>query len=466
MTIHELEERTGLERSGIRFYEREGFLTPKRLENGYRDYSEQDCEVLLKIRLLRKVQFSLDEIRSAMRGDASVSALAQQKLSQFEKQSQELEASRSVCRMLRDDNASFDSLNTERYLRALEDRSGQQGPSVPAEDAASGVYQPWRRYFARALDDALLAFVSRTFLVLIAHLPPDGALTLTLTALLTMGLQLVLEPFLLHLTGTTPGKALLGLRILSRSGGTLSFSAAFSRTAGVMTYGLCWNIPVLSQIFLIRSLRACRREEWMEWELSDEVYTAQTPGAGHIIALALSVLLLITGNETVHRVSMLPPNRGELTKKEWTENFRYLRSQLGKDSWLSEDGSWVYEQPTGNSVVIQVIDPAEVSLQSDADGILRSITLHTQNFTTAVAEFPFEVSDLCRVCLLSQPGAFTKYREIDTLCAQISQASQNASPNLPESQWSLLGVQMELQCRCWEDDGPHMDLTLLIRLPD
>ena len=44
MTIKELEERTGMTRANIRYYETEGFLSPERRENGYRDYSEEDLE--------------------------------------------------------------------------------------------------------------------------------------------------------------------------------------------------------------------------------------------------------------------------------------------------------------------------------------------------------------------------------------------------------------------------------------
>ena len=41
MTIKDVEERTGLSRSNIRFYEKEKLIEPSRNEsNGYRDYSE------------------------------------------------------------------------------------------------------------------------------------------------------------------------------------------------------------------------------------------------------------------------------------------------------------------------------------------------------------------------------------------------------------------------------------------
>ena len=68
MTIKELEERSGLERATIRFYEKEGLLSPKRLDNGYRDYSEAELELLLRIRLLRDIHLPLDEIRALETG--------------------------------------------------------------------------------------------------------------------------------------------------------------------------------------------------------------------------------------------------------------------------------------------------------------------------------------------------------------------------------------------------------------
>ena len=41
MTIKDVEERTGLSRSNVRFYEKEKLVEPSRNEsNGYRDYSE------------------------------------------------------------------------------------------------------------------------------------------------------------------------------------------------------------------------------------------------------------------------------------------------------------------------------------------------------------------------------------------------------------------------------------------
>ena len=48
MKIKDVEERTGLSRSNVRFYEKEKLIEPSRNEsNGYRDYSENDVEKML-----------------------------------------------------------------------------------------------------------------------------------------------------------------------------------------------------------------------------------------------------------------------------------------------------------------------------------------------------------------------------------------------------------------------------------
>ena len=69
MTIKELERRTSLPRTSIRFYEQEGLLTPERRENNYRDYSEDNVRTLEKIKLLRRLSLDLDAIRRLQAGE-------------------------------------------------------------------------------------------------------------------------------------------------------------------------------------------------------------------------------------------------------------------------------------------------------------------------------------------------------------------------------------------------------------
>ena len=69
MTIKDVEERTGLSRSNVRFYEKEKLVEPSRNEsNGYRDYSENDVENIKKIAYLRTLGISIEDIRSIISG--------------------------------------------------------------------------------------------------------------------------------------------------------------------------------------------------------------------------------------------------------------------------------------------------------------------------------------------------------------------------------------------------------------
>ena len=63
MKIKELETRTGIKKTNIRYYEREGLMTPHRNdENNYRDYSEEDKILLEKIKMLRMLGFFIANI--------------------------------------------------------------------------------------------------------------------------------------------------------------------------------------------------------------------------------------------------------------------------------------------------------------------------------------------------------------------------------------------------------------------
>lgn len=65
MNIKDVEERTGLSRSNVRFYEKEKLIEPSRNEsNGYRNYSENDVENIKMIAYLRTLGISIEDIRN------------------------------------------------------------------------------------------------------------------------------------------------------------------------------------------------------------------------------------------------------------------------------------------------------------------------------------------------------------------------------------------------------------------
>ncbi len=73
MTIKDVEERTGLSRSNIRFYEKEKLIEPSRNEsNGYRDYSENDVENIKKIAYLRTLGIYVTDLHDYWKDNRTV----------------------------------------------------------------------------------------------------------------------------------------------------------------------------------------------------------------------------------------------------------------------------------------------------------------------------------------------------------------------------------------------------------
>ncbi|PJZ58411.1 MerR family transcriptional regulator [Leptospira barantonii] len=67
MLIGVLSEQSGVSRDTIRFYEKKGLITGNiitRRDNNYKEYSEDVLEQLLLIKLLRKLSFTLEEIKT------------------------------------------------------------------------------------------------------------------------------------------------------------------------------------------------------------------------------------------------------------------------------------------------------------------------------------------------------------------------------------------------------------------
>jgi|SRR3990172_5686508 len=64
MQIGEVARSVGLEASAIRYYETHGIVPPpERTPAGYRDYDDDDVELLRFVRRLRSLQLPLDDVR-------------------------------------------------------------------------------------------------------------------------------------------------------------------------------------------------------------------------------------------------------------------------------------------------------------------------------------------------------------------------------------------------------------------
>lgn len=102
MTIKEVEEQTGITRANIRFYEKEGLLTPGRGSNNYREYGNDDVEHLRRIRVLRMMGVSVCQIRELMEKPQQFAALMDSRVRQIEREVEELNFVKDLCMEIRD----------------------------------------------------------------------------------------------------------------------------------------------------------------------------------------------------------------------------------------------------------------------------------------------------------------------------------------------------------------------------
>ncbi len=111
MQIGELSKRTGFQVETIRFYEKQGLLSPiSRTESGYREYNQDSLKQLNFIQLAKTVGFSLNEISELLmlrverdqRSCADVKTIAEQKLLQIDHKIDELKKMRKALHKITD----------------------------------------------------------------------------------------------------------------------------------------------------------------------------------------------------------------------------------------------------------------------------------------------------------------------------------------------------------------------------
>ena len=368
LTSKEMERRSGVPRANIRYYEAEGLLAPARSGNGYRDYSEEDLRTLEKIKLLRRLGVSIEELRALRSGRADLAAVLRRRQAEADGERSALERVERVCEDLRESGTTFDALEPERYLAELDAPSlpeaGERwwlsppASALPEEDVLPPVCNVPRRLFARWFDKLLLTLLLFSGMSLTgsnpALLDSAGDFLLELVLLVLVG---VLEPLSLHLFGTTPGKALLGLRITGPDGERLSFGAGVERYLGMLWHGLGLGIPIWSLVQMFRTLRRCANGEPQPWD-RPVAYAARPFRARYAGAMAAALVAALAASEAVNSACQLPPNRGDLTVAEFAENYNRQASYLGFGGGQVLDGDGRWQDPPDNThaVVISIAE--------------------------------------------------------------------------------------------------------------
>lgn len=322
MLIKEIENLSGMERANIRFYEREGFITPKRLDNGYRDYSE---------------------------------------------------------------------------------------------DELPQVYYPWRRYLARAFDGVIYTIFWSAFLAFVFHVNVVGRNNAErfLDGFITTIMMLFLEPSLLHLFGTTPGKVIFGLRIENPDGSHLSYTDGLVRTWGVLSRGMGFNIPIYNIIRLLKSYNLCIENETQPWDESISYTIKDTKWYRGVIyigaSLATFAVLL-----TISSAQQLPPNKGDINIAEFVENHNYYAKLYKIDfsnEYLDEDGKWMEKETDKTIIYISLNEKPEYNFTIEngyVTGVSFEIEIKNNDYMISSYDHHMFLASLAFAGAQNEMGLFSK----------------------------------------------------------
>ena len=145
MKINEVEALAGIAKKNIRFYEEQGLISPRRNpENGYRDYADEDVLVLRRIRLLRKLDVPIDEIRLMLSGSHTVGDGMRRHLISLERQQRNLQQAMELCQELAYQDIPISQLDTESLLTRMEtlEQAGTSFHDVAAQDIRTRYIAP------------------------------------------------------------------------------------------------------------------------------------------------------------------------------------------------------------------------------------------------------------------------------------------------------------------------------------
>lgn len=167
-----------------------------------------------------------------------------------------------------------------------------------ASPSAQPPKNPWRRYFARTVDNVLISIISLpTFFVvafgisiLLSLLGIHAETTDAMIAKLILNIlyltvvcswMIVMETVLLSTWGTTPGKCLLGLCVQTAQGKSLDWPQAMKRSVWINAalFGVAW-VPLLGLIFttffMLYQRRKLLASGYTSWDQANQIIVART----------------------------------------------------------------------------------------------------------------------------------------------------------------------------------------------
>lgn len=407
MKIQDLETLTGLDRATIRYYETEGMFCPNRLENGYRDYSDDDKTLLIRIKLLRQIGIPLVKIKELQRGSAVLSDTLSKQIEKLHMQRDSTQRSVQLCELLLSDNVAFEDLDGALYLSRLETMPIEY-PRQPEEaneyipefhEQLQPPWHPFRHLIGRTADIFLVQLVLTLIWVYALHLRVSDSWLFFLPPIFLAPLVLVpLEAVCYRLFGTTLGKYAMGIQVTRNDGRKHSLSTGIRRSFRAYRYGWAYGIPIM-HLWAIADGWDNHNLGKIKW--NDESEITYHPCHKRRLVTGFTVLILITLLGTVTNYALHFPKYAwkDLTLSELSANYNYYASQNHlKINKMNSDGS------------IFIPDYLGYNALREADYIMDSDTVKGFSYGYVDAEFirvavvPEEFRIAMHALLVTQPN--------------------------------------------------------------
>lgn len=122
MKINQVAELVGITSKNIRFYEDQGLIRPGRdPQNGYRDYTLEDAEQLSRIKLLRQLGISCDNIRMLQSGELEFDRCMEEHMARLDQEGENIGHMKAMCRLLSDEVDDISEINASVYLDKMKE---------------------------------------------------------------------------------------------------------------------------------------------------------------------------------------------------------------------------------------------------------------------------------------------------------------------------------------------------------
>lgn len=254
----------------------------------------------------------------------------------------------------------------------------QRGQEIPLAPAVAG---PWPRYWAKTFDLSLLVFILSLGIAFVApgvtmgmkNRALLGMKNEALLGIILLPLAVMIETIIYGMFGSTPGKWLLGIRVLpaglwklSTRGGGLEFRTILRRNFGAYWSGLGLGIPLVAVFTMLTAYNKALRGEPQPWDSGTDsrCYAVRGSTARTWIGAAITIFLIVGIRVLVAPAAFVETPKGALWAAAAAEINAAGPKQLDENTRL--DGAIAAGSTLHFLYTLTSYDPAKVDARDFA----------------------------------------------------------------------------------------------------